>query len=479
MKKEKYFVAISMIILSLGPLLVCLNVSPFQAQFVLFALVNLVLFIFFSHKVLKIRHTIKWILLLIAGIFIVAYFFKFFVIVVDSAWETHGLHKMRPSSTDLYLTYQTISYGFITFVLTSLLLKAVFFPSDRITQLPEIKKISFRRKELIHTMFISLFMCMLFSYPLMYHFGIGVMGTGGAQLPTGIAGIIYYCHKVFIPVINLTIIYLTDRFRQRMGFNVGVLLLVINALISTILTTSRGVLMFYMIYLFFLLIITGGLNKNRRNIILAAVIVTIILWKPITQLRGIITSGAGSVSLSTTADVVDSTMSGNEIYDNTFAGAEKLFDRLNGANCLVTVIAHNVVLGLDKSIMLIVEIPGGVSRYYTTSVLGWSYEAYNLDSASLLGYFYLIGDDTAVIIGLFVTLLIIFGFIKGLESRNFAMKPVIYAVVLTFILDFFTGGALEAQGKKIITLVLSTLFCEMIITFGVKNRSYLKSLRSF
>lgn len=293
--------------------------------------------------------------------------------------------------------------------------------------------------------------------------GISVMGVEGPSLPYHASGIVYLARNVLIPALLLLAFWaaLEAGLRRRMKVVFGVI--VVFGVMEMLLRSSRGALAPLVLSVAFLLILKGQI-KRYRSLLVASALLVVVLHPVLSVYRNLrihaTDADLGQLLSSASKEVF---AGGNTSLGETVAlGATALSLRATGAEILIWYDDFGM-RPLGDSALKVVTSPRGVAGYLTVGVFGFPADAVNEAAPGVVGWFYLVGGNGFVFLGLVAFTLLVHGLWRGLLRLHLRTEPVAQALFLTWLTLLTMDGVLESVAHRTILIwPLSILACEWI-----------------
>ncbi len=404
-----------------------------------------------------------WIIL---GIFIVAYYLKFYLMI----WEpdimpinfSRRFYWIINSPDILIDTYAIMTYGFVSFCLTAVwLLVYVNIPRFQ----PSKRKFNYGK--IIPKLSILILLLGIGTISIMYITGIARKGVE-VHLPFRLAGWIVNVHRTLIPALLLLLIWSSDKTRWQRHSSFGVSLLFMYGLSDMLLRSSRGALLGMFIKLTMLFIVTGQMTKQRVRLFEVVLLITVLLWPVISVYRGIT---AGRESLSIGASLAEAVSTISSFSSIPLAGmlgeaAKSVFFRFTGVDILLTIVGSGVQ-PMGTSVF-----NPSVTKFVTVEIFGFPPDAPMGIGPSLLGWFYIVGGKCFVVVGMFCLVFLTWITWRTLSKARLRCQPIAQVLFLSWIISVFSGGALDSQFLPVMVMIGAVAVCEWIMrTVGTASVS--------
>lgn len=397
-----------------------------------------------------------WIIL---AVFMVAYYFKFYLLVsnpeiLGEGWVQKKLYFLLQSPTVLFETFATISYAFIIFCITAWFLLG----NARSLQMDTLKRrINYRSAISILQWLIPILMGV--TVYAMYISGICRMAADNPHLPFRLAGWVFNIRTILIPALLLLLIWSSDKAGLRKHFSFGVILLFLHGVSDMLLRSSRGAILSPFIVLIVLFLVTDRVTKKRVELFGIVFLITIILFPVISSYRYL---RAADLSGSIVALFVESAKNISSVESFSFFKMindviVSIVFRFTGADSLLHIIGANLApLYTD-----VFDI--SVTRFFTVDVIGFPPEAIHGSAPSFLGWFYLVGGNGLVMISIFGFTVFVWMFWRILPKLKLRCLPVAQALFLMWIFSSFSEGVLDRLYLRVFVMAGSIAVCEWLI----------------
>jgi len=392
------------------------------------------------------------------GIFIVGYYVQFYLLAWDPRiYASYNLLASRAAMSLRVLmdTYTTTCLAFVTFCFIAWFAigakqkSRAGLPNKAPNELPRA-----RVRKIVIALLPAVLVLEVGTALIVWRLNIAVMGADSAVLPFRLAGVFFYSRLVALPGLLLLFTWMAHRGQLKSQFRLGLALLLIHGIIDTVLRTSKGTLLILLLQLVFLLLLSDALNVWRLQFVAAGIVLVVLLFPVIARYRDV---RAGS-------DI-------SQIYDPLVQGFEGAYGSGEFQNVVSDTLTGIVfrVIGAD-GLLVIVEsrMPslGLLNASGVTNILNReiyvSNPANNGGSApSLVGWFYLVGGNISVVIGM-AAFLIVVNFIwralAGLRS-----KPVAEAILLGLFLLLINDGVIDLLLWWFVIALATIAFSELLL----------------
>ncbi len=447
-----------------GQLIICIQSEVFDVRYALLTIALTVVSIYLIRRLgeFSIVNFPLWILLIIL---FATYFIQFYWILLDpqitaNSWFP-SLHWLAYSPEARFNSFLTATLGFIAFGITAYIIAAKPIQSPKTVSNTSV---NYLFAVSILTWLIVVLMAVT-SY-IMYVTGIGRMGAETVTLSFRLGGWILHTRNTLIPGLILLLIWCSDNGGLKKYFILGIILLLIHGITSSLLTSSRGAILSLFLNLTFLLILTGRLNKQRLSFAATVIAITFMLWPVVSSYR-----------YTRMLDYkVPITTSLSEAVENLYLGpstyTEELADGLRAILFRTGMISLFPIMGSDFEPLGTRIFDTPVTEFYTNDVLGFSPEHISSSAPSLFGWYYLLGGNICVIIGIAMFTVIVWYFWPMLARLKLLSLPVSQAMFLGFVLGFSKEGSLDQFWLQPTVLAGSIAACEFILRFSRNKSAY-------
>jgi len=356
-------------------------------------------------------------------------------------------------------TYATTTYAFVAFCL-AVWLSAAFLIKPR---QPVIKKIEYDYADIVFGLFWTILILMAGTFYIMYKTEIGLMAAESAYLPLRIAGWVLYVRLMLIPGLLLLFIWCSDKSGLMGYFSLGIILLILHGVSDMLLRASRGALLGLFIGLTMLFIVTNRLTTRRAQLGIFIFILTVLAWPFISSYR-LIRSGGYTVPLPDFFnDIIAFINTSSSFGEMLRAGIYSIFFR-GGMISLFPIVGK----GLEPLGTQVFKT--SVSRFFTVQVLGYSPELIQGSAPSLVGWFYLVGQNPFVIIGILIFVSSSYLYWQVLSRSRLRCLPVAQALSLYVLFNLSLEGTLEGLYLRLLVLTGTISACEWFMRIFGKRR---------
>jgi len=415
-------------------------------------------------KSYEIRYSALWLTL---GIFILVYFVRFYWIVVDPLPVKIMLHtpvyKKMIQDNVLFEGFRISVLSFATLGLSTSLL--LFFLRDRKASMNQAEHAVtgfywFSAKSL--ALLLPLIMIALAIVSHKYH--IGEMGAdSGDPLPYRLKGVIFYARFIMIPLLIIWLIYLSGRSGHIFVARLGVVFLMLHGVIDMLLRGSRSSLLLSVLLLVFL-VMSGGLKLYRKEKVVAFfVLIAGLFMVPIMteyRMHRVVEHLPVMDAILTSLSVT-----GSEWWATLLRGIEFVLFRMPGIEAVSAIVSLDTK-PLGMGVIEVFQDKQGVAGYLTHEVYEITREANTLSAPSFVGWFYLVGGMVGVIVGSFLTSVIVISLWSWLGSKYFICSPVARTFFLWILFTGLTEGTLDSMLYMLVVGVFVITTIEMVMRVG-------------
>ena len=397
-----------------------------------------------------------WIIL---AVFMVAYYFKFYLMVYDpeilgDGWTMKKLYSLIQYPTVLFETFKTISYTFITFCVTAWFLLG----HTRYLHMEPLKKrINYRPAISILLWLIPILMGVT-TY-VMYSTGMCRMGADNTYLSFRLAGWIFYARSTLIPALLLLLIWSSDKAGLRKHLAFGIILLFLHGMSDMLLRSSRGAILIPFILLTILFLVTERITKKRIQLFGVILLITILLWPVISYYRYVRAADPTiSIDYNLKESIKNVSSSRSFSLSEMFKeAATAVIFRFVGSDSLIYIMGANLPPLYNDALGM------SVSKFFTFDVIGFPPNAIQGCAPSFPGYFYLIGGNGLVVIAMASFVFLAWFCWYLLAKLKLRCLPVAQALFLWWIFHLFSSGVLDSLYLAILVMAGSIATCEWIL----------------
>ena len=451
-----------------GQFIICLKSEALDVRYIFLTAVLIVVSVNLIRRLgtFSVANLPLWIML---AVLFITYFIQFYWMVFDPQITTNSwfpnLHWLAYSPEVRFNSFLTATLGFATFGITAYIIAAKPIKSPKTGPNTNVN-FPFTVSILI---WLIVPLMAATSY-IMYITGIGRMGAETVTLPFRLGGWIFHTRNSLILGLILLLIWCSDNRRLKKHFILGIILLLIHGITSSLLTSSRGAILYLFLNLLFLLILTGKLNKQRLSFAAIVIAIAIMLWPVISAYRYTRMPDHKVPITTSLGEAIESLYAGPSTY------SEELTNGLQAILFRTGMISLFPIMGSDFEPLGTGIFDTTVTKFYTNDVLGFSPEHISSSAPSLFGWFYLLGGNICVIIGIAMLTVAVWSFWPMLARLKLLSLPVSQALFLGFFLNFLKEGSLDQFWLEPTVLAGSIAACEFILRFS-RNKSEYKKLK--
>jgi hypothetical protein len=404
---------------------------------------------------------------LLLVVFLVAYYFKFYLMVLRP--DLVYLLPLRMDRNFIFdatmiRVYATTTWAFVAFCFSSMMFCVLSGPySHRQHQLqPTIFA--------MHLSFALALILIVVSSLLVVRFNI-VMGLPGQALPFRLGGLIVYLRTITIPVLLVLITWGGFQLRHKWWPLIGGVTMMVYGVSDMLLRTTKGKLFFLLMAMSFLWLLQG--NRVRVMHVVRALIAApfmIVAFQLIGDARFVRHNYTGSMleAVTTAAAMQLESISVLGFFSTISAAIERVLMRLSGSDLLVALVAYNAEQ-IEWRIWEVLLRPRGFAGYLTVDIFGAPAELIHVFglAPSLVGFFYIIGGNALVLLGISVFTITILWLWRKLVLSNLGSKVVSQVFLLMFVLNVAIDGVLDrAIMHQLPVYIFSLVLCECLWWVG-------------
>jgi hypothetical protein len=293
--------------------------------------------------------------------------------------------------------------------------------------------------------------------------GISVMGVEGPTLPYHLSGVVYLTRSILIPALLLLACWAALEARQRRRVILIFLVVVLFGMTEMLLRSSRGALAPMVLSIVFLLIVKGQLRRYRWLIVASAVLIVALhpLLSAYRNLR-IHASDEAIAQLVSNASSEVFQGDGSSIEELATLGATAIVMRATGAEILIWYDGLGMQ-PLGRRAFEILKSPRGVVGYLTVDTFGFQETGVNAIAPGIVGWFYLLGGNWFVFLGLMSLLCFVQLLWKGLLRLQLRTEPVAQALFLTWLTLLTVDGVVESiTDRTVLVWPIAVIACEWL-----------------
>lgn len=398
-------------------------------------------------------------------VFITAYYLKFYWVSASSILSPHWhstVAQFSSSEFTMIKTYKTLTYAFVTFCLTSVIL----LKNNHSTLEGVINK---ERLELLNLDKVMAFLlpvviCLIiFACTISYYTGITVMGSESIVLPFRLSGWLFYVRLIAIPAFLLTCLWCSILGNSTKGYIMCLLVLIVFSFIEMVLRASRGTIIICGIEIICLLFLMGKFSKKTVWLVVLIGLLGVLSWPVFTEFRYLFDPHSGSRFASLFYSVIKVYETDQSFFAIISDALNQLFTRFSGIEKLIPIIGLDYQLGFEA--LSTPRFMGGIglNKIFTWDVLCYNVSAYTSSGPSFLGWFYLYFGNLTVICGVFTFTVFIFFIWKTILVSNLTCKAIVLSILVFDVILWTTAGAFDNSHLLILSLLATTMMVEFII----------------
>jgi hypothetical protein len=187
---------------------------------------------------------------------------------------------------------------------------------------------------------------------------------------------------------------------------------------------------------------------------------TILLWPIISSYRSIREYDYTTPISNSLGEAV-----GNLSYGTSSTG-EQLTEGIKSILFRYGAISLYPIIGSDVEPLKTNIFNNYVTRFYTEEVLRYSPDHIHASGPSFIGWFYLVGGNFFVVLGVFLFMTLTWFLWNTLRRLQLKCLPVARSLLLLCLIELCGGGSLDRLGLHVLVLAGSIAACEYIIRKG-------------
>ncbi|MCC6751762.1 MAG: hypothetical protein IT371_29185 [Deltaproteobacteria bacterium] len=418
--------------------------------------------------VLHVRHWPRQCLPLVAllGLFVVGYYVQFYwsalvpeTISVEIHWDTE---RAARNQAVLLEVYRLLGLSFLAFAIAVPAALFLFPPRCGDAPLPKTPPPHRERASLARVLLFVVPPGAVFTGLTMHVFGVSVAGRESVYLPFHLSGLLHYLHAFVLPALLLTAIWLSEEAGAKSRGTLGRIAMIVHGAATALLRASRGTLLSFITLLFILDLTSRRLHARRLLPVLGFVLISGLLWPFFTAYRVARADFPGEGVGFALSHGFDALGEGREdTMSNTLLnGLENMIRRIGNIYSLMILVwvkpepigLHNVFLhGAEPT------------RVLTVEVLGFPRDAPHNSAASLPGWFYLVGGEPLVILGMALFVFSVWVAWAAIGRFRFTTLPVGQAMSLFWLAHVAPDGVLDRWILWPLTLFASVVIPELVL----------------
>ena len=432
-----------------------------------------------------------WLLFLI---FIVGYYIKFYVLCyfkinIDSDYLAmmYPLELDRLNRADLHIRY----YEMVTtvFAVFSLLIAALVLPVRVTKKKSEEYKFSISnieiKKSIIKRLLAIAIVSSLTLFYLQLKLGIGLASAVDREvnpLPFRLAGIVMLTINGIIPLLLLISAWLADTIRSSNLIKLTIGTYLLFGVVAGSLSTSKASLISVVLTLLILWLVTDTFTK-KRLLLLLLIVPFMGLFNTFLSINRTIRSsnpdvGPFEILLEIVAFLfsTDTVILGYDQPIEYVANYWGLLLRINGADSLMNIIEFSPEFSFLRAWDLLFISSDYIATLYAQDVLGKYYETGVAFSPSLLGSFYFIFGNIALVCCAMILYTLIWHLLFcALRRAKLLIEPIVFSLLIVALGLFTSEGTLEAMPQSIGIIIVFAIFGELLVRWVVKENPSLNS----
>jgi hypothetical protein len=399
----------------------------------------------------------SWILL---GIFCIGYFFQFYWLTLDPRlFPLDPLLAYSASAPDVLLeAYMSICLAFVAFC--SIGWWALGLVQSQPSCSPgkiDANSLKPRHAALMSSSLLFAAVALeLFTGYVAWRENIGVTGAPLAQLPYRLGGFVWYTRTWLLPTFFLTVVWLGDRFNLRRRRLAGMTLLIAHAVEEALMTGSRGTLVLHaLLPLGLLLLLTRKLTAMRCAAIGTGFAAALVAY-PVFSVYRSVRQGLGFSVVEPLSQSFAMTFGTVGIVESLLEALRGLVFRCTGMNSLLVMVGKGLRgLGLG--------VAGQVTPLFDYAAYRIPTSAHTANAPSLVGWFYFVGGNAGVVLGIAGFALVVQWLWRTLNVSSWRCKVVAQAMFLVLLTGVATDGVLESVYLPILTCFVPLLLVELLL----------------
>lgn len=324
---------------------------------------------------------------------------------------------------------------------------------------PRAEKNTYWSRQLVFLSLTLIFLFTLISSVVMSRAGVGVMGSEGVSLPFKLSGVFFYGRTIFIPILLLFFVERCIVYGDRRLFRIVIVIYVFLAGSDTFIRASKEPFIALALVLLTLSLLLSYNGSQRHRLFDGKTIFGIfglgLLTFPVIEIYRLQTLAYNSADLTSLANVISLASDGNSGF--ILHAVERFFHRLLG----FTQMAGLIEIEYPRQSLLTILESGGFSKYYTHSVLGFTFMGH-LSSPSLMGAFFLLGGALFWPIFMFLyvgSMYLFWRYASLFRSFKFSVR----AMLSYEILNTMIAGSIDASIFRIFLIFSFCFGCETLV----------------
>jgi hypothetical protein len=293
----------------------------------------------------------------------------------------------------------------------------------------------------------------------------------GSQLPFKLTGIIHYSNSLLIPAIFLLLIFLADKFNNRLALRIGVVFYFIHAAMATVITTSKGPIPMAMASLAIVWGLSDRFTRGRRTIFIAAIPLLSFVFSIASSLRALREIGeVGSLAKLPEAIAAlselsqDGSSSSSLVFVTRVIGVENLFNISSYFNF------YDVQSNPNWTQEILFNSQLDINDFFAIKVLGIKKLIGLGVSAGLTGSFYLVVANIWLVgLCIFIYTILWHTIFQRISNMPLVTKPIALAQICVLAAGATSEGSLNALPYQIVLILGIILLgeCAARILLGI------------
>jgi hypothetical protein len=396
-------------------------------------------------------------------VFLVGYFIKFVVLleVIDPPRGEVQARFPELVWVDLDTMVQAYFWATLAFVIFCVISWLLLGPIKRWAAGITLPPLRVRSTERVLLVLLIGFTLIVVSDALKVVLGIGVMGAEAQRLPLGLDTLIFRLRSDLLPAVLLLCIACLDGQRPRWYWLAGMTLLLIAAVASSVVSTSRGALLTSVLPVVFVWLVAQRFTRGRQWFFGIIMVLTVIAFPFISALRYIQITNPGTSDLSSNVSRALNITQGadqGELFNMAFS---RLATRTGGMDGLLHVTRYDEYSDLQRSpgwlwYLLVTET---LPIYHTREVVAITTPG-DFRAPGFVGAFILMASPVGALLltALFVVAMgLLWRWLWGLRTASVAL-----ALCAQYILGFASEGLMQWQ--QVVALAVAIWICEWLYT---------------
>ncbi len=317
---------------------------------------------------------------------------------------------------------------------------------------------------------LPLLMLVLGYVALKYH--IGQMGVApGDPLPFRLKGVIFHARYILLPLLILLLILLGRRAGNSAVERLCFLLLLVHAASDMVLRGSRSSLLLGVLLIVFL-VAAGGARLRRADILASAGVGVAAVWLTPLILHYRVLRSLSNDGIIATLRQVPGRLGGN-LIDLLRDGMAFVYFRLPGIETAWTLGSYDAT-PLGTQLLPTVISKYGITGYLNFDIYKIPVEAYTLFAPGFVGWLYLAGGISGLVIGALVLSWLCSVLPGQLYGRGLKCAPVANVFLLWMIFLALTDGTVDSLGFMIAVGLMSLTAIEILLRRfgGSRNNAF-------